>query len=159
MEEFRIPGVKHYRHEVSICWILIFRSYPRLWNWYLLFLCYLARSIKEKEQRLVGSDSGENCLPMDSCFHELALLKFNSACWFCTKWTSLSSHWINLFSPWYSWNITHLTLNNLRSLTHLTWSNIRKFVLWTSLYCYSNFSLWCTLYRPIIWIYSFYVLL
>ena len=32
-------------------------SNQTLWNWYLLLLCYLAHSIKEKEQRLVGSES------------------------------------------------------------------------------------------------------
>ena len=54
------------------------RSNQRLLNWYLLLL-HLAHSIKEKKQRLVGSESdymfqsGATCLPANCCFSELAL--------------------------------------------------------------------------------------
>jgi hypothetical protein len=36
--------------------------------------------------------SGATCLPVDCWFSDLALLKFNSACWSRTKRTSSSSH-------------------------------------------------------------------
>jgi hypothetical protein len=40
--------------------------------------------------------SGETCLAKDCCFSELALYKSSLACWSSTKWTSLSSHPIQL---------------------------------------------------------------
>ena len=36
--------------------------------------------------------SGETYLPTDCCFSELALYKYNWACWTSTKWTSSSFH-------------------------------------------------------------------
>jgi len=40
---------------VMVC--MLSSKCQRLWNWYLLLLCW-THSIKEKEQRLVGSESG-----------------------------------------------------------------------------------------------------
>jgi hypothetical protein len=50
---------------------------------------------------------------------------------------------INLFSPWYSWNIAELTLNNNPSLTHSSFSvlwpilSILDFIFW-----FKNISYW-----------------
>jgi hypothetical protein len=57
--------------------------------------------------------SGATCLPANCCFSELALLKCNKA-----DLTIIMSLKINLFSPWYSWTIAELALNNNHSLTH-----------------------------------------
>ena len=37
--------------------------------------------------------SGATYLSVNCCFNELALYKYNSACWSSTKWISSSSHW------------------------------------------------------------------
>ena len=46
-------------------------------------------------------------------------IKFNYACWSSTNRTSSSSHWkLTCSSPWYSWKIADLSLNNNHSLTN-----------------------------------------
>ena len=79
-------------------------------------------SIKEKEQRLVGLESGW-CIWVvhmsirGLLFQWASTMKFKLIMLvYCTKRTSLSSH-IDLFSPWYSWKIAELALNNNHSPT------------------------------------------
>jgi len=74
------------------------RFKPKTINWQLLLLLY-ARSIKEKEQRLVDllgirimyMSEVKMFLPVDCCISELALQKSNKACWSSPKGISLSS--------------------------------------------------------------------
>ena len=59
--------------------------------------------------------SGETCLPAACCCSELVL------------WNVLVFHYhliiCNLYSPWDSWKIVHLALNNNHSFTHsCSWS-------------------------------------
>ena len=61
--------------------------------------------------------SGATCLSADCCFSELTLSKSNSVWWSSYKADliiiSLKN---NLFSPWYSWKVAELALNNNHSL-------------------------------------------
>ena len=61
------------------------------------------------------------CLSVAACISWiLALSKFNSACWSCTKRTSSSSHWkLTCSHKWYSWKIAEFVLNNNHALTHV----------------------------------------
>ena len=60
---------------------------------------------------------GAKCLPVDCCFSELTLLKSNSSVLVLYKAdTIIFSSKSNLFSPWYSWKVAHLVLND----THFT---------------------------------------
>ena len=61
--------------------------------------------------------NGATWLPADWCFSALAPSKSNSGGWSGTKRTSSSfQSKINLFSPWYSYKIVDLSLNNNHSL-------------------------------------------
>ena len=97
------------------CSISLFRgqggSNQSLWNWYL-FCFSTACSIKEKEQRLVGSQSG-CCVWLERHVYPWTFVTLEQS--------RHHYHLIkcNLFSPWYSWKNAHLALNNNHSLTHL----------------------------------------
>jgi hypothetical protein len=75
---------------------------------------------------MVGSESryyvqvGLHVYPR-TCFSELTIYKNNSLCWSRTKRTSIIIIWlkINLLSPWYSWKLTELALNNNQSKFYL----------------------------------------
>ena len=63
--------------------------------------------------------SGSTCLPANCYFSELALLKkiqLSMLVWYKVDLIIISLK-INLFSPWYSWKIDELALNNNHSLT------------------------------------------
>jgi hypothetical protein len=99
------------------------RSRPRrpLWNGYLFFSKHTA--LRNNMQWMVGSESRYYVqvglhVYQRTCFSELTIYKNNSACWSRTKQTSIIIIWleINLLSPWYSWKLTELTLNNNHSL-------------------------------------------
>ena len=66
--------------------------------------------------------SGATYLSANCCFNELALWKYNSACWSSTKWISSSSHWkLTCFAMIYMYIYTiiiaELALNNNHSPT------------------------------------------
>ena len=56
--------------------------------------------------------SGTKCLPTESCFSELAILKSSLVCWSSTKQTSSSSH------QHMAEKIAYAAINNNHPLTH-----------------------------------------
>jgi hypothetical protein len=94
---------------------------PRSVNPKTITLVFVAaRSIKEEEQILVGSELEcvrveRQCLSADCCFSELALLKSHSAFWSRTKRISSSSHWkltcsrLDIAEKLLSWHYTTVT--------------------------------------------------
>jgi hypothetical protein len=80
---------------------------------------WLRRKSKDWSARNQGNMSERvTCLSADCCFSELALWKSNQACQSGTKGTSSSYQCkVSLFSPWYSWTIAELALNNYHLLT------------------------------------------
>jgi hypothetical protein len=65
--------------------------------------------------------SGATCLPADCCFSEIAL--YNPTKHVVLVQSGHHHHSIecNLFSPWYSWLIVHLALNNTHSHSNYKW--------------------------------------
>jgi len=68
--------------------------------------------------------SGATCVYVHCISKGLALLKSSCVCLSSTKWT-LSSHRKVVFSPRYSWNKSHLVLNNKHPFTNI-FENIQQ---------------------------------
>ena len=63
--------------------------------------------------------SGTKCLPTESCFSELAILKSSLGCWSSTKQTSSSSHWkLTCSCHDMAEKIAYVALNYNHPLTH-----------------------------------------